>query len=215
MIRSFFEWLDMFESSIWLREATYGYPSLLTAHVVTLALFAGLIIMMDLRLLGIGNLRTPISQLQRRLFPWQMLGLAVMVSSGLILLLSEPLRFYGNPFFRIKLVLLALAFVNAMTFHFTVYRRVAEWDSRPVPPLAAQNSPALSAVAPLKAPRTWPNSSLSSSASGSAAQLIATSGAEARSLRRWMIVATRLLPVPVSPVMRIGAVVAATRSITR
>ena len=29
MIRSFFEWLDMFESSIWLREATYGYPGLL------------------------------------------------------------------------------------------------------------------------------------------------------------------------------------------
>ena len=37
---------------------------------MTLALFSGLIIMMDLRLLGVGNLRTPISQLQRRLFPW-------------------------------------------------------------------------------------------------------------------------------------------------
>jgi hypothetical protein len=89
MIRSFFEWLDMFESSIWLREATYGYPSLLTAHVVTLALFSGLIIMMDLRLLGVGNLRTPISQLQRRLFPWQMIGMVLTSISGLLLLYSS------------------------------------------------------------------------------------------------------------------------------
>ena len=138
MIRSFFEWLDMFESSIWLREATYGYPSLLTAHVVTLALFAGLIIMMDLRLLGVGNLRTPISQLQKRLFPWQMVGMALTTVSGLLLLYSKPLTYYGKVFFWIKMGLMGLAGVNALVFHYTTYRSVAEWDNDRVLPRGAR-----------------------------------------------------------------------------
>jgi hypothetical protein len=38
-------------------------------------MFAGLVLMMDLRLLGIGNVRTPFSQVHRTLFPWQMFGI--------------------------------------------------------------------------------------------------------------------------------------------
>jgi hypothetical protein len=68
-LRGAFEWVDTFPSSIAIRESQYVYPGLLTSHVVALMLFAGLILMMDLRLLGIGNMQTPFSQLQRRLFP--------------------------------------------------------------------------------------------------------------------------------------------------
>jgi len=124
--------------SIAIRESIWLYPLVETAHVLGMCLFLGFVAMMDLRLVSATMRTAAMTEVQQRLFPWQMVGLAIMVSSGLILLLSEPLRFYGNPFFRIKLVLLALAFVNAMTFHFTIYRRVAEWDSRPVPPLPAR-----------------------------------------------------------------------------
>ena len=57
-------------------------------------------------------------------------------------------------------------------------------SSSNVPPSACSNSPALSADAPVNAPRTWPNSSDSSRLSGIAAQLIATNGAAARGLAR-------------------------------
>ena len=62
MIRTLFEWLSMLSSSVALREAFNVYPWLLTAHVVSTTIFAGLIIMMDLRLAGIGNLSTPFVQ---------------------------------------------------------------------------------------------------------------------------------------------------------
>ena len=52
MIRSWFECVDAMPSSIAIRESIYGYPALLTAHVVSMCLFSGLIIMMDLRLVG-------------------------------------------------------------------------------------------------------------------------------------------------------------------
>ena len=138
MIFRFFEWLDTFPSSIWLREATYGYPVLLTAHVVTMSLFAGLIVMMDLRLVGWGNLRTPISQLQKRLFPWQMFFMVLTSIAGLLLLYSKPLTYYGKIFFWIKMGLMALAGVNALVFHLTAYRDVAKWDTDRILPTPAR-----------------------------------------------------------------------------
>jgi len=67
------------------------------------------------------------------LFPWQIAGFAIVVVSGLLLVLSEPLRFYGNSSFRIKLVLLTLTALNAASFHATIFRRVVGWQ--PVRPL--------------------------------------------------------------------------------
>ena len=43
----------------------------------------------------------------------------------------DPLRYYGNVFFRVKLVLLALAGLNALAFHLTTYRRAERWDEDP------------------------------------------------------------------------------------
>ena len=63
--------------------------------------------------------------------------------------------------------------------------------------------------------RRWPNSSLSSSVSGSAAQLTATNGASARAEARWMPRATSSLPVPVSPSISTVIGVAAALSIRR
>lgn len=143
-LRSLFEWADALPSSIALRESIYGYPFLLTSHVVSMCLFAGLIIMMDLRLAGLGNLRTPCSQVQKRLFPWQMLGLALSTISGLLLLYSQPMRFYGNFYFWAKNLMMVLAGVNALAFHWSTYHSVAEWDSDARPPFGARLAGALS-----------------------------------------------------------------------
>ena len=68
-----------------------------------------------------------------------------------------------------------------------------------VPPSASSNLPRRSATAPVKAPLMWPNSSLSISSSGIAAQFSSTNGACRRRLSAWMLRATSSLPVPFSP----------------
>jgi hypothetical protein len=141
-----FEIVQEWPVSIALRESLWVYPVIETAHVLGICVFLGLVAMMDLRLAGLAMRTVPLSEVQQRLFPWQMAGLSVMVPSGLLLVLSEPLRFYGNPFFRAKLVLLVVAIVNAQVFHVTVYRRVAEWDADPVPPMSARLAGVLSLV---------------------------------------------------------------------
>ena len=71
-----------------------------------------------------------------------------------------------------------------------------------VPPFAFSNRPCLEACAPVNAPRTCPNSSLSSRPSGIAVQLIGMKGFSARLPWKWSVRATTSLPVPLSPVMR-------------
>ena len=71
-----------------------------------------------------------------------------------------------------------------------------------MPSLAVSKRPARSRTAPVKAPRTWPKSSLSSSSPGRAAALTATKGPLRRGEWAWMMRAMTSLPVPLSPVMR-------------
>ena len=75
-----------------------------------------------------------------------------------------------------------------------------------MPPWASSKRPSRRATAPVKAPFTWPKSSLSSSSSGMAPQLTATNGRSARRLLQWIARATSSLPVPLSPVIEHRAV---------
>src|SRR6267378_178642 len=82
-----------------------------------------------------------------------------------------------------------------------------------VPWCASSNRPILVCVAPVKAPRSWPNISLSTRSRGIAAQFTRTNGFSRRGLASWIALATSSLPVPDSPVMSTRASVGATRAI--
>ena len=125
-----FAWMENLPGSPSLRQSTYAFSGLLTAHVASMCLFLGLVVMMDIRLAGIGHMRTPPDEIQQRLFPWQMLGFALVVVTGLLLFYSKPLTYYGKGFFWTKMALMLLAGVNAVLIH-VVTRRAGGpgWDS--------------------------------------------------------------------------------------
>ncbi len=145
-VRAWVEWVDALPSSAAIRESIYGYPALLTIHVLSMCLFAGLIIMMDLRLLGVGNRRTPFSEVQRSFFTAQMVGMALSAVTGLILVYGQPTRFFDNIFFWIKMLMMALAGANALVFHYTTYASIAEWDSAHVMPFRSRFAAVVSIV---------------------------------------------------------------------
>lgn len=147
-LRSAFAWLDAnLPGSVYLRESLFGFPILLTAHVLAMCLFLGLVIMMDLRLAGIGNRRTSFADLQRALFPWQMAGMVLVTITGLALFYAQPLHYYGKAFFWVKMTLLIVAGVNALAFHVTTYRSASTWDvPAAVPPFAARTAGVVSLV---------------------------------------------------------------------
>lgn len=116
-------------SSLALRESLWVYPIVETVHVLGLCLFVGTAWLWDLRLLGVTLRRIPVSQLSAQLLPWTAVGFVIMAASGVALVFSEPLRFYSNIFFRVKLLLLAAAGLNAFIFHQSVGRDKETWDS--------------------------------------------------------------------------------------
>ena len=128
------EWLEGLPWTTAIRESAWGYPILETAHVASIVFFAGLVIVMDLRLVGLAFTHAPLTQIQRRLFPWQMAGFVPSTATGLLLCCIDPLRYYGNVFFWVKLGMLVLAGINALAFHRTTYRTAARWDEDPQVP---------------------------------------------------------------------------------
>ena len=138
------QWLEKTPGSIALHESLWVYPIVESVHVLTLCLFLGTAVILDLRLLGVTMRRVPVSEVARQLLPWTVAGFAVMVVSGALLFYAIPVRTYQNIFFRIKVVMLILAGLNAWIFQSTVYRRVAEWDLEPVLPLGARVAGGLS-----------------------------------------------------------------------
>jgi hypothetical protein len=140
------EWLAGTRGSIALHESQYMYVIVESIHVLTLCLFLGFSVLLDLRLLGWLLPRVPVSKMVARLMPWTVAGFVVMVISGALLFYAIPVRSYYSIFFRIKVVLLVLAGVNAWVFHAGIWRRRTTWDLERVPPRRARVAGALSLV---------------------------------------------------------------------
>ncbi len=130
------QWLqDQPVTTSW-RESAWGYPAIETSHVVSIIMFAGFVVMMDLRLVGAAFRQTPFSYIQSRLFPLQMVGMAFSSITGMMLLVIDPIRFYDNVFFWAKVVMLIVAGRERDRLspdHVQVGRRVGSRRARAVP----------------------------------------------------------------------------------
>src|SRR5262245_37901575 len=122
------------------------YPLVESVHVLTLCLFVGMSVMLDLRLLGIALRRVPVSEVTDRLVPWMVVGFTIMIVTGVLLFYAIPVRSYQNVFFRVKLIALVLAGLNAWVFHSGVHKHVAEWGLGRTPPRKARLAGAASLV---------------------------------------------------------------------
>jgi hypothetical protein len=142
----FCEWLASTPGSIALHESLFMYPLVESVHVLTLCLFVGMTMMLDLRLLGVALRRVPVADVVARLQPWMFVGFVVMVVSGVLLFYAIPVRSYQNIFFRLKAVFLVLAGLNALAFHTGVFRSVEQWGQTGQPPTRARMAGAASLV---------------------------------------------------------------------
>jgi hypothetical protein len=131
----FFKWMADTPWSVALHESLYGYPIVESIHVWALCLFVGMAVVLDLRLTGLSFTTIPVSQIAKRILPWTTFGFVLMVISGILLFYAIPVRSYQNIFFRVKLLLLVVAGLNAWVFH---PRGIQSWDKDPIPPRSAR-----------------------------------------------------------------------------
>jgi len=127
-------------------ESVLTYPIVLSTHLTCIALFGGMILMTNLRLLGLTFRSVTITEMVTSLRPWKRVGGAVMVATGLLLATSEAEKYAPNPFFWAKMVVLGLIGVHALIFRPTVYNQTEELDRSPVIPTKAKIAAILSLI---------------------------------------------------------------------
>ena len=117
-----FERLEASALGTAIRDSACLFPVIEAVHLLGLALLGGAVLVLDLRLLGVGLTQRPVAYVSRQLTPWLLGAITVMVASGVPLFLSEAVKCFHSEAFRVKMVALALA----LAFTFGVRNPVAK-----------------------------------------------------------------------------------------
>ncbi len=104
-----------------LNNNEWAFPLLECVHISMFAMSIGTIALVDLRLLGVGLRRQTSSQLAQDTSLWTMAGLFMVITSGLLIFTTDPLRYYYNWAFRFKIICLLLGIL----YNYTIHRKVA------------------------------------------------------------------------------------------
>ena len=118
-----------------LRESALVFPIMLTTHLSCIAVFGGMILMTDLRLLGLAMTGRSVTDVVGQFRIWKRVGFCIMVSMGAMLAGSEAVKYSANPFLWGKMTLL---------FRGSVYNNTAEIDRLPAIPTRAKVAASLS-----------------------------------------------------------------------
>ena len=140
------EWLEATSMAVWVKESQYGFAIVVAVHILSLMLSVGTLVWFDLRLLGVSMLRIPVSHLYRQLMPWILTGFVLMFASGSVLLAAYATAAFDNIYFRLKVVAMLLAGVNAFFYHRVTERQIARWDEARTPSSLARAAGLISIV---------------------------------------------------------------------
>ena len=127
---AFARWLDAFSWSTQIHESLYLYSWIESTHVLTLMVFLGMLFIIDLRMLGFAFTGVPASTVAERLDLPMKIGMAVMITTGFLLYFAIPVRSTQSIWFRMKVVLMIGAIVNALIFRKRMLAaRDSSWDN--------------------------------------------------------------------------------------
>jgi Trk-type K+ transport system membrane component len=144
MLLSLALWIQATDFFTWLRGSAYAYPVVLSLHMVAIALFGGMILMTDMRLLGWAMRKHPVADVVDQFRVPKRYGFLLVAVCGLLMLGCKAEEYYYNIFFRTKVVLLILVAVHALIFRGSVYARAADFDRASRVPGLAKFAAALS-----------------------------------------------------------------------
>jgi hypothetical protein len=132
------QWLEQTSIGTTIRESLWLFPIIETVHIFGIILLVGATSILDLRLMGLAFRDESVSKLAGRFIPWALAGFLIQVTTGLLLFSSEATKMYVNAGFKVKMILIAIAGINALVFHSVAYQSVGKWEHDPVGPLSAR-----------------------------------------------------------------------------
>jgi len=145
-VLSFAQWVQSTAFFTALRGSAYVYPIVLSTHMIAIALFGGMILLVDARLLGWAMRKYTVSEMVNQLRPLKRAGFLLLITCGLLMAGCKAEEYYYNVFFRTKMTLLVLVGIHALVFRRRVYRNTAALDAAPRIPAQAKLAACLSLI---------------------------------------------------------------------
>jgi hypothetical protein len=132
------EWLQSLPWASGIKHSDWQFPAIESIHSLALSVIFWPAAILDLRLIGVAMRRRAVSEVAAQFLPWVWTGFVAMVLSGVVLFAAEAVKCYNSPFFRVKVILLGVAGLNALVFHYTVFPHVEAWDKDSATPWRAR-----------------------------------------------------------------------------
>ena len=128
MFRPFADWLAATPVSKTLADQPWVVPTSQSIHILAISVVFASAIMINLRLLGVGARGRSVSQLSHTLLPWMWGALIVLLLTGILQTLVEPVRQFVTPAFWAKMTLIVLVATMTALYGRAVHRNAARWD---------------------------------------------------------------------------------------
>jgi hypothetical protein len=129
MFRPFADWLADTPLSKTLQDQSWVVPTSQSIHILAVSIVFGSACMINLRLLGVGRSGRSVSQLSNTLVPWMWRGLAVLLFTGVIQTVTEPVRQVVTPAFWAKMMMIAIVATMTAVYARAVRRNAPVWDA--------------------------------------------------------------------------------------
>jgi hypothetical protein len=121
-------WLETSAPAVAMRQWLWLYPIVEIVHILGFVVLVGAAFSFDLRLLGTSR-ALPVTGMERHLLRSARWSLLAIVPTGLAMFAAHATEMAENPAFRLKLLLLLAAGLNAAIFHRVPFRSVRDWDT--------------------------------------------------------------------------------------
>jgi hypothetical protein len=126
--KPFFDWCGNTAIGMAVRDTIWAFPFIETFHLLALAVLLGSVLLINLRVFGMGMRQFSVPQLARMFEPWIVVSIPVMLVSGILMAMSEPIKCYESYSFPLKMLFLGIAIV----YHFTVQRKLRVSEDAPL-----------------------------------------------------------------------------------
>lgn len=110
----------------WVMSIYWLWPLMEIIHFIGLSLLLGALIVIDLRLAGFFR-RINIAATHKML-PWVFVGFSLNLITGILFFCGDPLRYSANIGFKIKMVLILIAGLNALWYYWKIDKEMNNWE---------------------------------------------------------------------------------------
>jgi hypothetical protein len=128
-LKQFAEWLSTTAPSVFIQvHEAWAIPTIQSIHIVGIGVVMGSVFMIYLRILGWAGMDQTLRQTVSRFWPWLTGSLCLLLATGILMIIGEPVRELITFSFWLKMLLVAFSTAVAAAFQLSLRKHERRWE---------------------------------------------------------------------------------------